>query len=396
MKVSKERTFLYLVYLVSFLGTFWPTSFGGNINAISPIVGVVFCIGFIFSFSVLNNIILNNVLPGLLLLFLLLFFSITSDLPEINLGALGPYLAIAALFVLDFRKLRDPLALRVFALLSILILLLAVGVILEFEVVIGLIEEFFQQYYTDLFKQTVIWYSKPVGVYGTHSVAALVYFCFSMVCLYISLSSKKTTPKLLFIILSLLFWLVIPFLKSVSAVILFLVMSAIFSVALFKARPRVFLLFTMVTSIILLNYYLNNSVSINSKFELAIDAVNILSSDANGFKGRYLSNSRLGGTFEYLSNHPFSGVGITSSSVIEFGDSLFSEYILRISFVGYFTLLIGLYLFLNKNLTDPKLVFPIFIFFLLTDLGYPLLTTFKFIVVLPLLIVVLNSCQKES
>jgi len=390
MVLEKKKILTYVICYLTIVGVCWPTSLGGNINKYSLFLGYFICIGGMFLLCGVTRKITYNVLTLLAVLILLLFFTLISPLPEINLGAIFPYFFAFLVLSMSLDGLDAKIIIDSFIFISIFILLLAFGVMFEVDFIILLIKLNYQQYYPDLFEQTVVWHLKPIAVFSAHSVAGFSYFTFAILYFNLFINEKNKLRKGFYAAFMFLFLSLMPFLKSSAAFFLFFILLLLFIVYNFRKNPRASYLLLVISLFSCSIYYQNQSEIIDGNVKKTFESLSYLTSKQNGFLGRYSKNTRLEGTFNYISKNPMTGVGVSSSSGIKFGDSFLAEYVVRISFIGYVIVLMGLFCFLYKSIVDKRLVIPVFCFFLVADLGYPLLVTFKFLVLIPLFILILN------
>jgi len=388
--MKNKKILLFFICSASVLGVFWPTSIGGVIIGYSSLIGSFICLGSIFFVSSLTSRLTYNLLISLAIIFLLFVYTLFSPLTDINYGAIFPYISIVFLLSINLKGIDSQWVTFTFLFVSFFIFLLSFGILFEVNSVIKLIEAYYQQYYPDLFKQTVLWHLKPVSVFSVHSIASFIYFSFSSVYFYLFINENIISKKILYLVLFILFMILLPFLKSTASIALFILMIFIIIYYNFKSNIIVSCIFSAVLVFSLAMYYQKNMDSIDEKVQAASVGLSYLSSNKNGFLGRYTKGSRLDGTYKYLLKKPLLGVGFTSAENIKFGDSFISEYVIRVGIFGYLIILFLLYYFLSRNLADKRLVIPIFMFFLLADLGYPLLVTFKFVILVPLLILIFN------
>ena len=133
-------------------------------------------------------ILINAGLPirrGLLSLIILMFmfvFTFASPFSSVSWGGFIPYFFILAIFLTSFKieadkygQSFDLLLIGILISINIFIFLIGFGTVLNVQLVIDLQSEFYQSIGDELFEHMVIWYSKPVTVFGSHSTAAFMY-----------------------------------------------------------------------------------------------------------------------------------------------------------------------------------------------------------------------------
>jgi hypothetical protein len=118
--------------------------------------------------------------------------------------------------------------------------------------------------------------------------------------------------------------------------------------------------------------------------------IDVASRKDNGLLARFTLDSRLAGSYEYVFSSPLVGVGFTDHPSLAFGDNMLSEYVLRSGFFGYFLVLTLVFGFFYSNLKIKTVAVLLFIFVILSDLGYPLFVALRFVFIFPLIIVLSN------
>jgi hypothetical protein len=111
-----------------------------------------------------------------------------------------------------------------------------------------------------------------------------------------------------------------------------------------------------------------------------------LASPDNGFLGRYTAGGRLQPTYDYIANHPFRPIGLTTDpNRVSLGDNAIAEYVIRGSPVLYLAVLLSLWLFCADALHRRSDRAAFFLFFVMSDFGYPLLSYARSVGLLALL-----------
>lgn len=375
---------------VAALGSlYFPSSLNGTIvSSLVPLYTVALCV-LVLLYVAMNGAIRNNVYFGMLVLSLLGFFTILSPLPKLAYGAIFPYLGLCAVLVLDLRASKLPYRIPALLALCLPMLMLGWSTVLGFDDITAIQESWYQIYRDDLFENLVGWFAKPVSVFGTHSVAAFVYFALCVLMLRLGKHAASAAERVVAYILFACFAGLIPMLLSTSAFALFGLLLMMLFWNMFKRlgwrvnTMLVFLVIAVAVYLALSGYF---GVDLMSD-----DVLDVFSSKGNGFSGRFSKGSRLEPTYTYLFRNYFQPVGITYDDVIEFGDGFIAEYILRTSVLGYALVLAMLRNFLKTNLFNKKQYLLFLIFFLIADFGYPLLTTYRVVFVLPLYMLLWRS-----
>ncbi len=391
MQILQRKSSLLLL-IIGAAAFYLPSSIGGSILPIAySIYSVIFC-GLLL-WSGRNEVIKENIVPAITILLLLGLFTAVSDMPNITFGAIFPYLSICTIFTFCrcAGELGSPKLIS--ALLFGPLLVLGWGTILSFEPATDLVNDFYQAYRDDLLEQ-MSWMAKPVAVFATHSVAAFVYFAISVLFFRMAALSKKSADKWFGYVMFVGFVAMMPLLLSNSALLLFAMLVS--GVGIFWLRKLNWTVAVLLSFVLICFVLFLATTGYFDQFEFMSEVVNVFQSKDNGLMGRFSSGSRLQGTYDYLLDNYFQPIGITWDGVLEIGDNFIAEYILRISIVGYFLVLIMLWNFIKAARLRGWSALCIFLFFVMTDFGFPLLVTFRVVFFLPLYILLWNSIEAGS
>jgi hypothetical protein len=379
------------VLATAFAGLYAPTSFGGDIQAaIVPVYTIAICM-LLVAMMGRRSTIWGNVQMAVLVLFMLAIFTVLSPLPKLAFGAVFPYLALCCVLSRDvrgvvFRRMKTSVLV-----VCLPVLLLAWSIVLGFDDIIAFQESWYQISNPDLFTSLVGWFAKPVSVFGTHSVAAFAYFAMSLLFLHMARCAASRADRVFAYAMFASFALLIPWLLSVSAILLFLGLLGLLGMRVLARLP--WRLSTLMALLMVSFVAFQVATGAYDDNEMVQGAFDVLGAKGNGFAGRIGSESRLAPTYNYLADGWLQPVGITYDEIIEFGDNFIAEYVLRISIFGYLLVLLMLANFARTNLYTRSHCILLFLFFMAADLGYPLLTTFRVIFALPFFVVLWNTAS---
>jgi hypothetical protein len=383
------------LFLLFALSLFLPTSLHGVISSALAGFWFLVCIaGLAVIVCRLRPlpILKSNFVIGQVLIALLLLFTLLSPLNGLALGAVVPYLGFATVLSVNYRRLQvGPFSMRIFALLAAVLLVLGWGTVCGSAAINGALEANYQMYYDELFEQMVGWYAKPVSVYATHSLSAFAYFAFAVTFFRLAQGEVRIGLRLLWIMLCLGFALLIPFLMSNSAIGLTVILTLLFFWYLFKSGRLFLLAALLLAAAVALALY---GAPLFALVDATFQVQDIFSSNLNGFAGRFSTDSRLSSTYRYLMEYSFWPVGLSNDPAISFGDNFIAEYIVRLSPIGYVLILVMLYRFLRANLQSKRMAQAFFLFFLMGDQSFPLLTSFRFLFMLPVLVLLWNGAAQ--
>ncbi|XMB47390.1 hypothetical protein QQ999_15885 [Pseudomonas fluorescens] len=366
-----------LIFLSAFLSLFIPSSLGGVIIPNLSVIAIVSSSALLMFHFVRSPLNICNFILFLIFICLLLLFTILSKNGEFTPGAIFPYLGMWMVLVTFPPDYVSAFSRKIFHLMAIILIVFGFGVVLGGEDVRGIIFDFYQAYNDELYYFMVEVGDKPVGPFATHSLSAFMYCLFSVVYFRLYLHSRGF-KSFLFLVMCLSFFLMVVALKSFSAIALSVILVCLYMyylVASFKVL-KIFLIVIISVAVVTL-------VDATFFYE-SVDA--ILSSDGNGLKGRMVSGNRLEGTYNYITENPFLPLGLTSLPNIAFGDNFIADYVIRVGVLGYFVVLLAAYLYLRSAFSSRLVVLFCMGFVLLGDLGYPLLTNYRSVFLIPVFV----------
>lgn len=375
-----------LIVAAGLISIFFPSSLGGVIEPKLMLLLCAFASAALVLTFVRGRWIVPNAIAGLAVLALFALFTATSPLPDLAAGGLLPYLLLLTVLLVDVRHVdHTSWATRALLIVNAFVLFLGFGTVAGNELALHVIESYYKEFGEELFESMIIWYSKPVSVFASHSIAALAYF--SLLCLNLRIARSEegvASARALYRVSALGYLVLIPLLTSNTAFALFVPALGLFISHFLSSLKTIHRAGALAA--ILLAAMIGAAAAIDSDELQALGAslVAIVSNEGGGFLGRYSYGTRLQGTYDYLVAHNFLPIGITYSTSVALGDNLIAEYILKISVVGYALILIMLWVWLRHNLPDRRSRIMFFLFFLTADLGYPLLTYHRVAGFLPL------------
>lgn len=368
----------------------FPTSINGVINPHLLLLGnvialVVFCVGIAIGSLRLS---LPLFVISLAYLLLLIVMTILSPFNQITLGAAVPYITFLLVCSTSIKSvILTKAQRRTILFLVMLIIVSCLLVLFDFKPFIAIQESYYQMF-PDLFNYMMNWAKKPVLMFATHSVAGFAYFIIALVLFVFARIADTTFIKFLLFICSVAFTIFLMFLFSNTGFILFTVMLLIYLFSMFKAFGIIGWLISLTALIAVVSI---NIEVIMMVLSFAWDSfITVASSKNNGLLARFALDNRLAGSYEYIFNSPLIGVGFTEHSSLAFGDNMLAEYVLRSGFFGYLLVLILVFGFFYSNLKLKTVAVLLFLFVILSDLGYPLFVTLRFVFMFPLIVILSN------
>ena len=370
-------------------GLYFPTSIGEEIStgllkiAFALLCGTLFLLILRPQGIGKQHLVVNSIF----FLCILILFTITSPFTDITIGTIAGYSCLALLFTIQIKSVQLTTLLKnLFICANIINIAASILIIIGQEEVRSIFLNYYGFYFDDLLNRMINWYNKPVLTFASHSLASFFFFIF----FYLNIRSYWSSINYLYLVLALCNLILLPFLTSFSALLFTLLGLLLLYMHYFKknALASSLALLTILFTLYISYDYLGISVVEDIVRE-------ILSSDESGLMARYSSSSGLiyNTNIVYLMDHPFSPVGMTYTPSLTYGDSGPFEYLIRGSLFLLISIYGGLYYFLRTNMKSSKSAWLIFVVILLFELGIPTLTYFRFIYILPFVVVYLNGIE---
>lgn len=382
------------IVAAALVGILFPTSANGDIS--TPLsLGAVLIPALFLSLTIrLNGWQQARIGYLILLLGLVLLFTTISPFSYIAWGGAASYILASIVLLVDFRPASqfsdakvDLYLILAVVLIDFCILTLGFGILADESILVEIVRQNYQSLSEELYEQMVVWYSKPVTVFGSHSTAALAYFALFVLNIKIFKSLSLPWVWRLFFLLSAVGFVVLNwFLKSNTSTAMAILMVMFLAFKPIKLLPRTLLLalFPWVAVFV--------AVTV---FDSSLLQSVLGESEGNGFLARYTSGGRLQNTYDYLIDNYFLPIGFSYSPELGLGDNFIAEYVVKTSPFGYFLILYLLWGWFRRHLGSPRYVF-FFGFFLLADLAYPLLVYGRIAAALPFFVLLWQRLDSEN
>jgi hypothetical protein len=385
------------VILAALLGILLPSSLGGQLQ---PRLGLGLCAVAVLLF--INTMRAGRWLGanGWLALAVLALFAIataTSPLPELALGGLAPYLLFLTALMVDTRGMTAHRA-AVAALLvcNVVVLMLGLGTVLDLSFLQGVTESLYKDFDEELYISMIIWSAKPVSVFASHSISAFCYFALCLLNFRLSRWQQLSwASRLAFRVCCFAFLALLPLLVSNTALALFAPAVLWLGWQLLDRWQPWLRVVGLAAMTLMVGVSTLAWLGMSAGDVMALVSV-VTSEEGSGLLGRYVPGGRLQPTYNYLMLYPFRPVGLTMSPNLALGDSFITEYVTRISVLGYAMVLLMLWRWLKHNLDEPTHRIAFFTFFLLADVGYPLLPYPRVAAALPLFVLLWRASGKGT
>lgn len=319
----------------------------------------------------------------------LLAATLFSPFTEITYGASMPYALLAVLLMV---RLDDiPLtatAERLFT--AVNLTNLTVGVLIVARV--PEVCEFLIQHYSNHYPELVPYMleeAKPVVTFGSHSIAGFFFYLF----FYLNFEAFRAGRGRRHLPVALGYIGLLLCLNSFTAYLSAAVAAGQLVLHFQLHRSMVM---ALVASLALLG--------VGAVFALEPDWIDplmqgldeVMSSDSNGFVGRYSSSGALAANLDFLAAHPFSPVGMGFSNQLFYGDSGPIEHLTRGSFPLLAAIYGGFYLFLRGNLKSLRQAHFLYAAYFGFEIGYSNLNYMRTLYFLPFVVIYLNGLARRA
>lgn len=382
----KKKYIYLLITMLTTLSIFSPTSKNGIIiSNYTTTVGIAcFFILFIL-FILLNNGSINKKLAisGSVTLLSLLISTLMSPYSEVKIGMSIFYASFILITVIDFSNTKSTTYIKLFQFISVPIFVFSILTVrynLNFKM---FLLNNYSAYY-DALVSNMFSVGKPVTFFASHSIAGLIYFIF----FYISFQHFKASKKMIPLLISIGYLILLYHLKSVTS--LSLLLFSIIYLAYNTIRTVKGYVVFIFSLLFVITFNFNFLIEKIEVFSTMIN--NSYLSSINGFAGRYSASSgALNSNIEYLKNNFFSPLGFTTAPNIQFIDSGIIEYMLRGGVFLLVSMYYSFYKFLTLNIEKNKQAIFIFLVFMAFETGFAGLIAPRIVFLLPLIVITLNS-----
>lgn len=372
----------YIVYALLFVGLFFPISQQGILLA-----SRYFMMAFLLMVSYVFFIRLTwqNLLFFLIINVSLIFFTIAASLwfKEYSFGIYPNFFLLSILLMLTYKDLGHlKYILNVQLIATWLIIILGIGIIIGNATITQFLTNYYSAGYEDLLPN-MLDARKPVATFGTHSVASFfLFFLF-----FLNIKTYQANGRLVYLFTSIVTLLLLVFIRSNTA-LAYSVIAFIYMFATFRKRKASLFIFGGIIILLVLYVGVFDRTILDVFFEY--DVLKILTSNDNGLAGRYSGSSVLAPTIDYMVHNPFVPLGLAFSDKLYYTDSGIILYTLRGSIILAAAIYVGFYCFLKNNLLNKKQLKFVFLFFVIFEIGYPILIDYRVLCFIPFVVIYLN------
>ena len=241
-------------------------------------------------------------------------------------------------------------------------------------------------YYPDLVSMMVVGLRRPVFTFGTHSMAAFIYY----MLFWLNVVQFRERSRLVHLVLAVGLLGVEVALTSTTAVILG-TLGLMQLLGVMTRRHKWVLVPIGIVAAGGLLYAVGRGALDLGGMASRVEAC-FLGSGESGLLARYSQQGVLAGNIHYLLEGGLP-VGWTYSSRLFFGDSGFLVYLVRGSPLMVLSVYCGLVLFLRRNLVARRDALVLFLVTIAFEVGFTPLLNWRFLGLLPFIVVSANSAR---
>lgn len=390
-----EQVVLILLLVV---GMYFPTSVNGEHNPAGILI--TFAVWLVLLVSLVCKRSVNLAVAGFIsipIMMLLSAFTLWGLLRhpvKIDSGLFVKFGAIALLYTVDLRGLwLGRIADRAFVLVNVLNIAMGILILAGNDWV----TDFLPRYYWNsdsLLVPHMLALHKPILTFGTHSLAGLFLYLF----FWVTWEAFRCNGSRLAMAFALTYFILLLALASFTSLALAALAAAEAGSWLWKRNRHIFCALVLGSALAVVFFLPMIAVQIDDMGALPqFAAGTFLNLEQSGLLSRYGPGGDLKGEMNYLSENPFSPIGLASPEFDEtpqhfgVGDSGPLEYLVRGSIPLLLLLYYGLYRFLKHNLVVPAHVTKLFLVLIFFETGFSALTASRAYFLLPFFIVCLNQ-----
>lgn len=319
-----------------------------------------------------------------------LAFTAVAEFSELSPGMAVLFASVATLFLVDVRAVR-PGRVGLVALLIVNAFTMVLGAALVFDVKAAdaFVKTHYQVFFPNLLMLMIDWYNKPVLTFGTHSLSAFYYWL--MFYLHLVGFTRTGRPPLLLVAMVML--ALCASLFSTTGVIFTLVGTLqLLGLAWSRLPSRAVVAGGTVLAAACVVFFVVAAPHLDEL--IATASRGVLGDRSAGLMARYARDGNLASTLAYVIEQPWRPIGLTYSRDLFYGDSGFVTYALRGSLALPVVIYLALYLWLRRNLVDHRVAVVLWAAIVAFEVGFTPLVFFRFVGMLPFLLIWWNEWQR--
>lgn len=307
--------------------------------------------------------------------------NINAGISKVSHGYLMNYLPFCILLNIKCTKLsRSKIIDKLFIMVCIVLIVVGILTIISNPTIENILKTYYTIHYPHLYN--VMWAShKTVTFFGTHSIAAYIYFILWWLVDY----RRQVKPGMLNYVLMLGILMDIAMCLSVSAVLCLGIIFSYYFVGWLKSASKS----AIIRSFILLIVFM---VGVILNIETIIT---ILSSSQNGLLGRFGSTGNLNSTLSFAIKNVFP-IGICDIEGLWLTDGGYFINFIRGGVIFVVLFYVGLYRFINKNIQVKSRAVLLFFALILFEVGYQFTTCMRFFMTMLFAIIYFSYLFEQS
>ena len=385
--MTRERVLVATIVVATVFAFYLPSSVSAVISrplGVLSIAGTCVLLAVIWAASERRTPMLN-VAAALGVGLLLAFFTVTSPFEAIAPGVTMLYLALMLLFLLDLRQLRTRTVERAFVVITLVSLGLGYALALNVQVADRLLVQWYGAFYPELLGNMVVLDDKPVLTFATHSMAGFMIYLF----FFMHLRAWEARGNWWRLGAAVAFVGLLALLRSTTGQAFAAVagLQLLGLVRFVPARLRTL----AVVALLVAGYgvFVARGTDVEALAARVSEAV--VGDRVRGLFSRYATDGLLASSINYLSDSPFTPIGLGATDTLYLGDSGVVVNALRGSVPLLLAVYGGLWLFLVSNLASRRTAAWIWFCTVLFEIGFTPLQYFRFVAFVPFLVVYLNT-----
>lgn len=305
-------------------------------------------------------------------------------------GVFAEFSLLALIFSLNLRDIRTGSWIRVgFWITNVLWVACGLAVLLGNEWIGDFLTNWYSQFYPELLPLMLAAH-KPILSFGTHSLAGFFTYIFFWLN-WEKFEAEGSHWSLFFAIAELALLLGLTSFTSLGFAVVALCQIGHW---LWKKRRRELLISIACLPLVGLlvgRIFVGPIAVLVDELPRAANVVSNL--DNNGLLARYGAQGTLRPTLDYLWDHPFLPIGLTSPEFLFYGDSGPVQYYLRGSVPLLVLIYLGLYRFFAHNVLLKRHAVLLFWVFMAFEMAFQALPYFRTLFLLPLIVIIANQIR---
>jgi hypothetical protein len=309
----------------------------------------------------------------------------TSPFESLSPGLVAIYGALGLLYLVDLQGARlGSLEERMLLALHVLLAAAGVAIVVDVTLVDRLLAWFYSAFYPSLVPRMAT-LQKPVLTFGTHSLAALLFYLLFLT----ALAGHAARRSAAWLILVPTHFMLLVFLRSTTSIAL----AVCAALALVARAWRGAAWHGGVLAVVLAaaGSLVAALVNWTDRPMAELLAYALLGDERRGLSSRFATGGLLAPTLAYIRTHPWRPIGITYTDQLYLGDSGILMTWLRGSLPLILAVYGGLLRFLVTNLASVRMAVWLWVVIVAAEVALTPLQYFRFLAILPSTIVALNT-----